>query len=105
MTNAKTEFLATIEKLPRLKCAVIRDYDASWRDEHGKEIFLKEGFSENDFEGFLDAIDFHYHSGFGGQELFGFIWFEDGTWAERGEYDGSEWWEYKSQPEIPNGCK
>jgi hypothetical protein len=24
------------------------------------------------------------------------------VWAERGEYDGSEWWEIREYPEIPN---
>ena len=28
------------------------------------------------------------------------IVFEDGTWLERGEYDGSEWWEYKQKPTL-----
>jgi len=42
-----------------------------------------------------------YDSGYGGQELFGTIWMKNGDWLERGEYDGSEWWEYKTCPEIP----
>lgn len=42
-----------------------------------------------------------YDSGFGLQELFGIIWYTDGTWSERGEYDGSEWWEHRKRPEIP----
>jgi hypothetical protein len=50
---------------------------------------------------FLSKIDFFYHSGYGGQELFGNIWFKDGTWASRGEYDGSEWWEHHQCPDIP----
>ena len=50
---------------------------------------------------FLDQIDFEYDNGFGCQELFGTIWYEDGTWSSRGEYDGSEWWEYNSCPKIP----
>lgn len=25
----------------------------------------------------------------------------DGWWLERGEYDGSEWWEYKELPKKP----
>ena len=33
-----------------------------------------------------------YNSGFGGQELFGNVWFDDGTWLSREEYDGSEWY-------------
>lgn len=49
----------------------------------------------------LKLLDFQYDSGYGCQELFGNIWYEDGSWSERGEYDGSEWWEYKFCPEIP----
>jgi len=49
---------------------------------------------------FLASLDFIYDAGYGGQELYGTIWYTDGTWSERGEYDGSEWWEYKKCPEI-----
>lgn len=42
-----------------------------------------------------------YDSGYGGQELFGTLWFSDGSWADRGEYDGAEWWEHRSFPAIP----
>ena len=55
------------------------------------------------FEGGLDVIEqlnFEYDSGYGLQELFGFIWYKDGTWSERAEYDGSEWWEYKKRPSL-----
>ena len=42
---------------------------------------------------FLETLDsINYDNGYGGQELFGNIVFKDGTWLERGEYDGSEWW-------------
>ena len=44
-------------------------------------------------------------SGYGGQELFGTIWYEDGTWSDRGEYDGSEWWNYNKCPDIPDDVK
>ena len=46
----------------------------------------------------LPRLDFTYHAGFGGQEHYGTVVFEDGTWLERSEYDGSEWWEHKSLP-------
>lgn len=53
-------------------------------------------------EGTLDSVlpqlDFEYDEGFGGQELFGYIWYTDGTWSERAEYDGSEWWAHKRLP-------
>ena len=105
MANAREEFLAHIDGLPNLKCSVIRDYDAAYKYGKGKEIFLKKDFSEADLQLFLDAIDFEYYDGFGRQELYGFIWYEGGTWSERYEYDGSECWDYKKAPKIPAGCK
>ena len=47
----------------------------------------------------LPLLDFDYDNGYGTQKLFGYIWYTDGTWSERGEYDGSEWWEYKKSPD------
>ena len=49
----------------------------------------------------LPLLDFEYDDGWGGQQLFGHVWYTDGTWSERGEYDGAEWWEHKSCPDIP----
>lgn len=43
-------------------------------------------------------LGFWYDSSYGGQELFGWVLFKDGTWLERDEYDGSEWWDYKTPP-------
>jgi len=58
------------------------------------------------FEGTLDEVlprlNFDYHDGYGHQLLFGTIWYEDGTWSERGEYDGSERWEHRECPPLPN---
>jgi len=103
--NAKKEILELLNESPsRLMCATIKfgkDWiRSSWTWE--KEIDLRVGYSGNQFHNFLEKLDFDYDSGFGGQWLFGTVWFEDGTWAERGEYDGSEWWVHKSCPEIPN---
>lgn len=50
---------------------------------------------------FDDIAKLGYDRGYGGQELFGTLWFSDGTWADRGEYDGSEWWEHRKRPAIP----
>lgn len=41
-----------------------------------------------------------YYDGYGCQELAGVIWYTDGTWSKRGEYDGLEWWEHKRRPSI-----
>lgn len=48
---------------------------------------------------FLETLaDINYDNGYGGQELFGTIVFKDGTWLERAEYDGSEWWAHRKLP-------
>lgn len=39
-----------------------------------------------------------YCDGYGAQTLFGCVVFNDGSWLERHEYDGAEWWEYKRTP-------
>ncbi len=41
-----------------------------------------------------------YNAGYGGQELFGTIVFNDDSWLERDEYDGSENWIIKKLPEA-----
>tara|TARA_R110000868_G_scaffold234054_3_gene487767 strand:+ start:1798 stop:2109 length:312 start_codon:yes stop_codon:yes gene_type:complete len=64
---------------------------------------LKIGWTEQDWNKLLNDLDFEYHEGYGGQELFdSIVWFNDGSWLERGEYDGSEWWAYKTTPLIPD---
>jgi hypothetical protein len=50
----------------------------------------------------LEKLDFEYDNGYGAQYLTGTIWYTDGTWSERGEYDGSEWWEHKERPPLPS---
>jgi len=49
-----------------------------------------------------DMGKYRYDSGYGGQELYGKVWMDNGEWITRGEYDGSEWWEYHRVPEVPN---
>lgn len=48
----------------------------------------------------IDSIDIMYDNGYGMQEIEGFIVFNDNTWLERAEYDGSEWWDYKTCPQL-----
>lgn len=62
---------------------------------------LKVGYSEEEFDKFMKSLDFEYDAGYGMQELDGLVWLDNG-WLERGEYDGSEWWAFKSRPEIPD---
>ena len=50
----------------------------------------------------LPRLDFDYDSRYGRQELEGTVWYADGTWSDRVEYDGTEWWEYRECPSLPN---
>jgi len=96
LLNAKQELLNAIKKTAKIKCASI------WGEKN--EAVLKLDYTSDDYNEFLKALDFNYDNGYGGQELFGTVWLEDGTWLSRGEYDGSEWWEHNAVPPIPSEC-
>jgi hypothetical protein len=100
--NAKDELLGLIKDLPKVKCAKVIYGADYWGDDSQKVIILPVNYTAEEYEKFISELDFNYDNGYGGQELFGNVWFVDGTWCERGEYDGSEWWEYKECPVIPN---
>lgn len=52
---------------------------------------------------FLRVADTNYDSGYGGQEVATDLFIVgDDWWLERHEYDGSEWWEFKTIPIKPN---
>lgn len=61
---------------------------------YGQEPYQVEGTLEQ----VIPLLNFTYDDGYGAQELFGYIWYTDGTWSERREYDGSEWWCHKQKP-------
>jgi hypothetical protein len=101
MANAKEELIKLLNRGVEIKSAFIwhgSDYD--YNKEDNKYFILREDYSVDDYDKFLDGLDFEYDSGYGSQELFGYVLFKDGTWLERHEYDGSEWWEYKKTPDI-----
>ena len=116
-TNAQVELLRHLVGLEKvkgrpipIKCAIIKRDEGYWDDHNNytqkEAIILKEGYSVAEYEEFLKKLDFEYDSGYGIQELSGTVWLaEEGTWYERGEYDGSEWWEYKECPQIPDNLK
>ncbi len=90
MTNAKKEILKEVgdKDVELVRIVFGRTYDDN-------PIQIIEG----ELSDVLPALDFSYDSGYGCQFLRGYIWYKDGTWSERGEYDGSEWWEHKVRPE------
>jgi hypothetical protein len=94
--NARKEFLEHIQKdNSGVLCAHIKFDD-------GKSYFITTGYTKDEWDQFLSDIDRVYDDGYGGQELFGTIWFNSGYWSTRDEYDGSEWWRYNKVPEIPD---
>lgn len=103
--NAMTELMAVLAKIKvKMKCAIISmGLDMSW-EEDVEKIALKLNYSDEELQQFFEKLDLTYDAGYGGQELFGTVWLEDGTWLSRGEYDGSEWWEHNVLPAIPNEC-
>ena len=65
----------------------------------GVHLHLPTGYSVAELKDFLVSLGtIDYDEGFGTQELFGVVVLTNGEWLERGEYDGSEWWEDKSCP-------
>lgn len=101
MLNARKELLEAVKDTAKIKCASIHcvrfEYEASQ-----KTLILNH--SEQNYNEFLNSLDFEYDGGYGGQELYGTVWLEDGTWLSRGEYDGSEWWKHNVLPAIPAEC-
>ena len=55
---------------------------------------------------FFANADFFYDSGYGLNEISLALYIVgDGWWMERGEYDGSEWWEFKHTPMMPTDVR
>ena len=95
--NAKEEFVRHTGTMT-IKCAYIQFMDYL---EDGEKFSLTTGYTDDEYKQFLSDIDRNYNNGYGSQQIDGMIWYEDGTWTTRGEYDGSEWWEYNKCPNIP----
>lgn len=97
MINAKQEFLNTgTDKV--VECAFI--YSGTYTPT--KFYRLPSDYTPQQYNNFLQALDFEYCNGHSStQQLYGTIWFTDGTWAERIEYEGKEWWEVKECPVVP----
>ena len=100
MLNAKDELIRELEACGATVKAALISYEESY--ETYKDFTLKLNYLESNWINFLNQLDFNYDSGYGCQRLFGTVWLSDGTWLERAEYDGSEWWIHHKCPEIPD---
>ena len=96
--NARDELKEIVGTL-EIKCARI------YSEQNDRLYLLRDGHTQDELNAFYQSLNFSYDNGYGGQELYGIVWLKDGTWLERGEYDGSEWWEHRALPEIPDELK
>jgi len=98
--NALKELGAHLKKAKAaIKCATIT-YTQNY-GETETTYSLPVNHTLDEFDAFCNQLNFDYNDGYGTQYLTGTIWYQDGTWSERREYDGSEWWSYCSCPAIP----
>lgn len=99
--NVKKEFISHLEKIQKnnkeVISAIIVLKSFLYTD---LKIVLNLNYSDSEYNNFLKALNFEYNNGYGTQEIYGYIWYNDGTWSERYEYDGSEWWSYKKCPSF-----
>lgn len=107
-TNAFNELERSVGSFENIICAEIQVFQR-YTEEGFKfeyEFYLKENYTQDDLNVFLNSLkEINYNSGYGGQNLFGTVWLTNNHWLERGEYDGSEWWEYRECPTIPENLK
>jgi hypothetical protein len=89
------------EWLNRVLWAAI-SYDYYEDKDNATRAILKSTRTVEDEMNFIKVLQgINYNDGYGLQQLFGTIVFKDGTWMERREYDGSEWWEHYRVPTEP----
>lgn len=84
-----------------LECHGKTETDVLWVG-RGFGIFSQEEPYKATWEDFKAKADFKYDNGFGAQEIPGdLIIVGKDFWLERHEYDGQEWWEFKTMPTEP----
>ena len=75
-------------------------------DCNGTSLFLPSKRDKEDEQKFFEGLaSINYHEGYGMQELYGVIVFNDHSWLARGEYDGSEWWQKHTEPQEEDYIK
>ena len=72
----------------------------------GTSLSLPSKRDKEDEQKFFEGLaSIEYYDGYGMQELYGVIVFNDHSWLTRGEYDGSEWWQKHTEPQEENYIK
>lgn len=99
--NVKDELLEHVGSMDNVKAVQLKYEQHTDRLRSSQLFHLPEGHSAEVLEDFLDNINFEYDNGYGPQFIYGFIWWKDGTWSSRYEYDGKEKWEHNEIPKYP----
>ncbi len=80
--------------------------------EHGKTpadvrwTGSSDGMFVGNWYDFASRANFEYNSSYGSNEVAAaLVVVGDDWWLERGEYDGSEWWEFKTVPTMSPNAK
>ena len=69
-------------------------------------LWVGDSTSSCSWEEFASRSNFNYDNGYGGEAVnTSLIVVGKGWWLERGTYDGSEWWEFKTGPKKKRGTK
>lgn len=106
MKNAYSELCEKLEKVKKkfsdIKNCWVCNFDAEfWLFRREPSYFVMyENTKDNIRELKKWLKKYNYDSGYGWQELYWEVVFNDGTRLERWEYDGAEWREYKKTPDI-----
>jgi hypothetical protein len=99
--NARCELIEMLESIKATVVCWSIKYSAFEYEDQEVESILKKGYSDEEFQAELNKLDLEYDDGYGLQELFGVVLFDDNSWLERHEYDGSENWVWKRTPVLP----
>jgi hypothetical protein len=104
MINAKKEILELLDQ-KKIICANIR-FCALTNKEESRNITLKVNYNRADYIRFFNSLDFDYEDkAYSAQQLFGVIWFNNNTWAERYTNEIYEAWTIFKKPDIPINLK
>lgn len=64
-------------------------------------LWVGDHYYKTTWDDFASIANFNYDNGYGGNEIEDSLYIVgDNWWLERGEYDGSEWWEFKTTPKC-----
>lgn len=88
LLNVKTEIL---EHIGDKEVEFIR---VAYRKSYGDDLVKVAG----QLQDILPLLDFEYDNDYGGKRMDGYIWYTDGSWSSREDYDGKGWWRHQVRP-------